>query len=214
MGRVQLSMKQPALTALSFSMCLAVALSYAYAEPQGPPAKPMTLEDFADEDAAERWITVNDGVMGGKSTGGPAFADGILTFAGRTNTDGGGFSSIRSKPGKHDLTGHAGLYLRVKGDGRTYKASLRTDATYRRWAVPFRADFETVEDEWTEVFIPFESFTPSFRGRELNPAPELDPAKVQSLGLMIYDKQDGPFKLQVDWIQAVPAEPSPSPEQP
>jgi hypothetical protein len=25
--------------------------------------------------------------------------------------------------------------------------------------------------------------------------------KINSLGVMIYDKKDGPFKLQVDWIK-------------
>ncbi|MEM9347582.1 MAG: CIA30 family protein [Planctomycetota bacterium] len=207
-------MKQYTLTALSIALTLVFSPGLANADAQRPgSAEPMILEDFADDEVADRWVTVNDGVMGGKSTGGPSFEDGIVTFAGKTNTDGGGFSSIRSKPAEFDLAEQAGLYLRVKGDGRTYKASVRTDVTFRRWSVPFRADFETVKDEWIEVFIPFESFTPSFRGRELDPAPELDPSKVQSLGLMIYDKKDGPFELQVDWIKAVPTKPQPAPEQ-
>ncbi|MEM9110924.1 MAG: CIA30 family protein [Planctomycetota bacterium] len=207
-------MKHYTLTALSIALTLAFSLGLADAGAEQPePAEPMILEDFADDEVADRWVTVNDGVMGGKSTGGPSFEDGIVTFSGKTNTDGGGFSSIRSKPAAFDLAGQAGLYLRVKGDGRTYKASVRTDVTFRRWSVPFRADFETVKGEWAEVFIPFENFTPSFRGRELNPAPELDPSKVQSLGLMIYDKKDGPFEIQVDWIKAVPTNPEPSVDQ-
>lgn len=167
------------------------------------------LDNFDDaKAAAKRWITVNDNVMGGRSKGGPSFADGLLRFTGSTNTNGGGFSSVRTVPADHDLTGHAGLLLRVKGDGRTYKASFRTDVTNGRWKIPFRADFETVDGQWQTVFIPFEAFKPTFFGREIrkNP-PALDLAKVQSLGLMIYDKQDGAFKLSVDWIKAVPQPP-------
>jgi len=170
---------------------------------------PHVIEYFDSDDVTERWVTVNDNVMGGRSTGGPAFADGILTFSGATNTNGGGFSSIRMQPDEHDLTGHDGLLLRVRGDGRTYKASIRTDVMRGRWLIPFRADFETVANEWIEVFIPMDAFTPSFFGREIrDDPPALDPAKVSSIGLMIYDGQDGPFTLEVDWIAAVQATPA------
>ena len=163
------------------------------------------LAHFNDAEASlERWITVNDNVMGGKSKGGPSFANGLLTFKGATNTDGGGFSSIRTTPEAMDLTGTAGLLLRVKGDGRTYRASLRTDASNGRWKIPFRAEFNTVKDQWVTVFVPYDAMTPTFWGREIrdNP-PTLELDKVQSMGLMIYDKEDGPFELQVDWIKAV-----------
>ena len=188
------------LSALAFAL---LALP-AHADEPGE-AQAIVLDDFADAAAAEeRWMTVNDNVMGGRSTGGPEFADGLLTFSGSTNTNGGGFSSIRTRPADHDLTGNAGLLIRVRGDGRTYKASLRTDVTNGRWQIPFRADFDTVEGQWLEVFIPFEDFTPTFMGREIRDnAPVLDLAEVQSMGFMIYDKQDGPFQLEVDWVQAV-----------
>ena len=51
--------------------------------------------------------------------------------------------------------------------------------------------------------MPFEDYVPSFRGREFRDPPPLELDKVQSMGLMIYDKQDGPFRLEVDWIKAV-----------
>lgn len=191
------------------TFCLLIG-GQALAEPQRDADKTeaepgLVLDDFNDIRAAiKRWTTVNDNVMGGKSKGGPTFANGVLTFAGSTNTDGGGFSSIRTNPEDHDLSGQAGLLLRVRGDGRTYMASLRTDASTDRWKIPFRAEFETVEGEWQTVFIPFEKFTPTFWGREIrdNP-PTLELDKVQAIGLMIYDKKDGPFKLEVDWIKAV-----------
>lgn len=166
------------------------------------------LEDFNDpRKAAERWMTVNDNVMGGRSKGGPSFADGLLTFQGETNTNGGGFSSIRTKPSPIDLSNTTGFLLRVKGDGRTYKAAIRTDASIRGSRIPFRADFPTVKDEWVTVFVPFKNMTPSFRGFPLKDPPALELDKVEAMGLMIYDKKDGPFKLQVDWIKAVPQVP-------
>lgn len=216
MKNASLSIGLPTLAAL----CLLIA-GLSYAEPQRGPSEPepkadksMMLDDFDDVQAClKRWMTVNDNVMGGRSKGGPSFSGGLLTFEGSTNTNGGGFSSIRTRPSDHDLTGHAGVLLRVKGDGRTYKASFRTDVSNGRWKIPFRADFDTKKDAWQTVFIPFEDFTPTFMGRQIrNNPPELELDKVQSMGLMIYDKKDGAFELQVDWIKAVRQKPTPDGE--
>jgi hypothetical protein len=48
--------------------------------------------------------------------------------------------------------------------------------------------------------LPVESFVATFRGRKVPFAPRLDPAKVRALGLMISDKQAGPFELLVDRV--------------
>lgn len=170
----------------------------------------MVLADFDGEKVAEGWKTVNDNVMGGRSKGGPSFSDGVLTFSGATNTNGGGFSSIRTQPGKFDLSGKDGLVIRARGDGRTYKAELRTDIKMRSWELPFRADFTTVKGEWREFFVPLDSFKPTFFGQKLPVAPALDPAKVSSMGFMIYDKKDGAFSLEVDWVKAVAEKPTSS----
>ena len=161
------------------------------------------ITDFEEKDVSEGWKTVNDNVMGGRSTGGPSFGEGRLTFQGSTNTDGGGFSTVRTQPGEHDLSGMAGLLIRVKGDGRTYKMGLRTNVRNGWSRMPFRADFATEEGKWKEVFLPFASFGPTFHGRSLKNAPALDLSQVSSFEFMIYDKKDGPFLLEVDWIKAV-----------
>ena len=83
-----------------------------------PPAKdPHLLTDFGEPDVAKKWITVNDNVMGGRSEGGPAFKDGLLVFSGKTNTDGGGFSSIRTRRARWNIGSATGVVLRVRGDG-------------------------------------------------------------------------------------------------
>jgi NADH dehydrogenase [ubiquinone] 1 alpha subcomplex assembly factor 1 len=51
------------------------------------------------------------------------------------------------------------------------------------------------------------NLVPTFRGRVLSGEPPLDPAKVTSVGFLIADKQDGPFRLEVAWIKTVPAAP-------
>lgn len=171
--------------------------------PETAPAEPTALVDFSQKEEADRWVTVNDNVMGGRSRGGPTFKENRLIFAGATNTNGGGFSSIRTKPQEWPLDGAAGLRMRVRGDGRTYKAEVGTDAEVANFRVAYRADFETRKGEWTEVTVPFSAFEPTVMGRNVaDRAPALAAEDVKTLGFMIYDGKDGPFELEVDWIKA------------
>jgi hypothetical protein len=148
------------------------------------------------------WHVVNDNVMGGRSRGGFRLEDRSLVFEGTTNTDGGGFSSIRSEDRPFDLEAYDRIRLRVRGDGRTYTFRLTTgDTRNERRRPSYWADFETHGDDWEVVDVPFRLFRPRWRGRWLE-GPELNPRAIDSLGLMIYDNRDGPFRLEVDWIRA------------
>jgi monofunctional biosynthetic peptidoglycan transglycosylase len=143
--------------------------------------------------------------MGGRSEGTFTIEQGTLRFAGRTNTDGGGFSSIRTKPVQLDLSKYGGIRLHVKGDGRRYTWRLTTDARWRGAEVSYWADFETDTGAWSVVDIPFSSFVPRYRGTRLD-GPELNPARITGMGLMIYDKLDGPFELRLASVHAVAAQ--------
>jgi hypothetical protein len=61
--------------------------------------------------------------------------------------------------------------------------------------------------EWEEHRLPLKQFVPTFRGRVLSGKPPLDPAKVTSVGVLISDKQDGPFRLEIAWVHASLATP-------
>ena len=158
------------------------------------------LFDFSGENPAAKWVTVNDNVMGGRSKGGFSIKGDQLLFTGSTNTNGGGFSSIRSRPKSLGLAGRDGVMIRFKGDGRTYKFGLQMSGS----RATYRADFDTKADSkgWQVARIPFDSFAPSWRGMKLSrDRYPLRRDKVESLGVMIYDKKDGPFRLEVDWIK-------------
>ena len=146
------------------------------------------------------WYVVNDNVMGGRSEGTVNDEDGVVRFSGKTNTNGGGFSSIRTRALQLDLSDYTGLELRVRGDGRRYTWRLTTDASWRGRQVAYWADFDTRSGSWTDVRIPFSRFVPRFRGYQLD-GPALDPARITGMGLMIYDNEDGPFELQLAGIQ-------------
>lgn len=160
------------------------------------------LTDFSDRESESiQWYAVNDGVMGGLSEGQPNINEsGYLIFAGKTFLENnGGFSSIR-KNVDLDLSAYQGIALRVKGDGRSYDLHLTTNNLSWLMRVSYRKKFDT-NGQWQDVFIPFEQLSASVRGRTLE-GNVFDPAKVQSIGFMIADKQAGPFELVIDSVAA------------
>jgi len=158
------------------------------------------VTDFSSESPDLGWYVQNDNVMGGRSEGGFEQGEGELIFAGSTNTNGGGFSSIRTRPFELDLSNFDGIQLRVKGDGRSYIWQLQTNALWRGRRISYWADFDTTAGEWSTLNIPFSNFFPQFRGYKLD-GPELDPGQITEYGVYIYDKKDGPFELHLDSVQ-------------
>ena len=157
--------------------------------------------DQTDSDSLS-WRVVDDGVMGGLSKGKIQVAEGILTFSGKLSLENnGGFSSLRTEKLKMNLAGADGLVARVRGDGRTYQMRFNTEARFRGMEVSFKADFTTKKGEWTEIKVPFDQFKGSFRGMSLSKE-KFDPGKITRVGLLLGDKKQGPFELQVDWIRS------------
>jgi hypothetical protein len=162
------------------------------------------LFDFRSPESVKGWIVVNDTVMGGRSEGGFEHREDGLVFTGRTNTDGGGFSSIRGPlPDRADLSRADGLSIRLRGaGGRSFKLDLRQTRGNQRPGVAYRADIPMQgTGDWEELRIPFTAFVASWRGQPVAGA-ILEPGDVTHLGLFIYDDKDGPFRLEVDRIEA------------
>lgn len=164
--------------------------------------KHRVIFEFDGSASGGGWTSVNDDVMGGISKGGFRINNaGILEFAGVVSLENnGGFASIRSRPGTHDLSGYEGLLVRVRGDGKRYACNIRTD--FEIMAGSYQQRFETKKNEWQEIALPFRDFVATSFGQVMRDAPKLDTAKIPSFGFTISDKQTGPFRLEVDWISA------------
>ena len=152
-----------------------------------PPQR--TLVDFGNDAEPKRWRTILDGVMGGRSSGEFEVEDGRMLFTGVLNTNGGGFSSVR-RPGR-DLQlgqpGEEGIWLRVRGDGRTYTLRLRQPSSGRRYAASYRSTFATDKDQgWQQVFVPYSALVPTWRGRQLD-LPAVQPTRVDEIGIGAMD---------------------------
>ena len=156
--------------------------------------------NFETSSETQAWRAVNDGVMGGLSSGGPRFENGHMVFQGVINTNGGGFSSVRSSVPEGALSNASGINLRVRSDGRDYKLTLRSSAAWRGRRVSFQAPIPRSEvGEWAEVSVPFSELQGTIFGRNVRGA-RFDKDAVFELGIILADGKDGPFRLDVDWI--------------
>jgi len=162
-----------------------------------------TLVDFTDSAGSPEWEVVNDGVMGGVSASQFCILEnGIAVFTGVVSLEnGGGFASVRSQPIGRDLRGLDAFIVRVRGDGRRYKFTVRMEtgpdtATYQ-------TAFSTTAGVWEEHRMPVPDFIPTFRGRRLTGAPPLEVGRESSLGFLISDQQAGMFHLAIGSIKGV-----------
>jgi hypothetical protein len=159
-----------------------------------------TLLEFDDGADVALWRPVDDVVMGGVSRS--AFGQagpGIARFGGAVSLENsGGFASVRTPPRDWDTAGATAFVLRVRGDGKTYKFTLRTGDGFD--GIQYQARFVAPAGEWHDVRLPVRDFVATFRGRKVPSAPALDAAQVRALGLMISDQQVGSFELLVDRI--------------
>lgn len=144
--------------------------------------------------SAGSWYAVNDGVMGGVSSGEMTVTDKQLLFHGELSLqNNGGFASVR-RPVNEDMTGSIGVRLTVKGDGRKYQFRLRQDRNFD--GVAWRHMFST--DGSTQVLeLKYADFEPVFRGRIVRSAGPVVAGQITQIGFMIADKTEGAFALSV-----------------
>ena len=124
-----------------------------------------TLLDFDDAADVALWRPVDDVVMGGvsRSTFEQAGA-GIARFRGNVSLENfGGFASVRTPPRDWDTARAQAFLLRVRGDGKAYKFTVRTSDGFD--GIQYQSRFIATAGEWTDVRLPVDGFVATFRGR-------------------------------------------------
>jgi hypothetical protein len=162
-----------------------------------------TLFDFADPAAVKAWQAIDDRVMGGVSQSRLRFdPNGHAVFEGEVSlARNGGFASVRSNPGERGLAGATTCLIEVRGSGPSFKLSLLTDDGFD--SLNYQFAFTPASPGWQTLHLPLAAFRATFRGREVAGAPALDPAAIRQVGLMIADRQAGPFALAIRHISLI-----------
>lgn len=164
-------------------------------------AQTIDIINPANDIGIKNWYLVNDDVMGGVSKSSIELNNqNKLVFKGFLSLENnGGFASTRLALNKGKLKEVKAFKIKFKGDGNSYKLRLRQN---NRRAV-YSSKFITNPKKWLEVKIPVEEFKPTWRGFSYTNYPKVDTEKIITLGLQISDKQEGNFKLEIEYIKAV-----------
>ena len=186
------------MTLIILNGILALFAASVIAHADEPTSK--TLDDFDKTQTAGTWKSINDGVMGGLSKGGPKVSkQHNLVFKGDISLENnGGFSSIRTAGKTMDLSAYDGIEIKVKGDGRMYYLTTRSNG---RRMLAYWSPIQPPKDEWVVIRVPFDTFYATYFGKKL-PALKLNTSKVTSIGFMLYDKKAGPFAIEAKYMRA------------
>lgn len=160
------------------------------------------ITDFTNL-ALQKWKTVNDGVMGGVSYSHLQIqTSGNGVFIGEIFLDnGGGFASVKNQS-PINLDGFENIRINIKGDGNQYSFRFRTGNAMQKhhWAYEFK--FQTEAGTWQDIRLPLSEFKAVYRGKILDNVPNADLSAILEYGFLIGDRQEGPFRLEIDHIEA------------
>lgn len=169
------------------------------------PELPHLLFDFSEPGAVAHWAPIDDRVMGGMSrsclchdAAGHAVFEGVVSLE-----QNGGFASVRTTPGARGKpgAGAGAVLIEVRAAGQRFKLSLLTDDGFD--SLNYQTPFEPATADWKVLRLQLAEFRATFRGRDVLGAPALDPARIRQVGLMIADRQAGPFALDIRRISLV-----------
>ncbi|NNC69204.1 MAG: CIA30 family protein [Flavobacteriaceae bacterium] len=158
--------------------------------------------DFGEKKDGKDWYVVNDAVMGGRSASNISLTKNSLIFKGNVSLENnGGFASVRSERKELDLSPYKTVTIRFrsKSKERTFALRLNTNDVYYRPS--YNQNFQSITSDWQEVTFNLADFKETrlgnFTGRTIDQE-KLE--RVIRIGIMLNDKKQGDFELEVDSI--------------
>jgi hypothetical protein len=118
------------------------------------------------------------------------------------------WASVRSADTWLDLSALSGIQMAVRGDGKTYRAILRTKDTYGTIEYTAVIPAKPSAHKWRTVQLSWNDFRPCYKagmisGVDVDQVPPLDPRNIKNFGFGVGDRQWGPFHLEIKFIKAV-----------
>lgn len=147
------------------------------------------------------WYVINDGVMGGRSSGAVVALDDSLLFKGQVSLENnGGFSSLRSPFTTYDLSDYTKVTIRYRAQDYSFAFNL---ATSRVWFRPvYRMQIPDTKGEWKTLTYNLKDFKEVVVGKATGKKiSENQLAKVIRLGFITNEKRANNFTLEIDSIR-------------
>ncbi|MBN3520923.1 CIA30 family protein [Algoriphagus lutimaris] len=157
------------------------------------------LYQFDKNSPTRDWRVVDDGVMGGRSSGnfyvnqsGNGVFEGFVSLE-----NNGGFSSVRYRK-TFQIQSQKTIRIQLKGDGSTYQFRVKANSNDLH---SYIGEFKT-SGEWEIVEIELTKMYPAFRGRTLS-IPNFDKDHIEELAFLIGNKKEQKFHLEIKSIQLI-----------
>ncbi|KNC82208.1 hypothetical protein SARC_05506 [Sphaeroforma arctica JP610] len=177
------------------------------------------LFSFRNSTDLSKWVVTSDASMGGFSKAEKVLSAresvlfrGTLSTAVPATMKNSGYCALRSKPladkselfkirGNHDLSDFDSLEIRLRGDGRAYAVNIQTDGIQEQDLYQTFL-YTKGGPDWETVRLPLRDFALTFRGFMQNHQVVLNASNVRTIGFLLADRLDGPFNLEIDYINA------------
>lgn len=153
--------------------------------------------DFTQQSNISSWRIVDDGVMGGRSQGNFKIDEnGNGVFYGNVSLENnGGFSSLRYRFAKIDVSKNSKVILKLKGDGKKYQFRVKdNDNNYYSYINYFETS-----NNWQLIEINLADMYPTFRGRKLN-MNNFSSNEIEEIAILIGNSKKESFRLEIDKI--------------
>lgn len=181
---------------------------------------PRMIMNFADKENFLKFGVKTDADIRGKSTASISYNDetktgvfeGVLDLtvddeaARVAMLTKSGYAAIRfpgfAKP--MDLQQYDCFRIRAKGDGRVYVLNIVPFERYmeEEWRM-FQVPLVTKAGVWQTTTIPFGALMSSYRGKIDENHGLYFGQEVLSVGILMAQRQAGPFRLELDWLKAI-----------
>ncbi|MEM7110548.1 MAG: CIA30 family protein [Bacteroidota bacterium] len=163
----------------------------------------VTRIDFGSEDGQTDWRVVNDGVMGGLSTGEVKYSETSMTFSGDVSLENnGGFASIRSAYAKRDLSVFKKIKIKYRSEGYDFGLSLSRDRRF--WIPNYKQNLPQTDGQWKTIEFDLMEFKEYYVGRPTGAKIDGDLlAQIIQIGLITNEKRAGAFKIEVDYLEFI-----------
>lgn len=154
--------------------------------------------NFKTNGDIQKWIIVDDVVMGGRSMGKMELdEDGFGVFKGHISLENnGGFSSVRYRPQPIAVSDFTKMVVMLQGDGKKYQLRIK-NSIHNSYS--YIAPFNT-SGEWQQIVIELADMYPKFRGRRLD-LPNFAHDKIEEIAFLIGNKNAESFKLRIESIE-------------
>ena len=157
--------------------------------------------NFGSTGNSQNWYAVNDGVMGGLSSGVLEETNNSIVFSGVVSLENnGGFASIRSTYDNYKLAKFNKVEVKYQSSGYDFAMTMEM---HKRFYMPyFKFNLPDTGNKWKTVTIELADFEAFSLGKKLGYGLDKDSKNdIIRMGFISNEKNAGKYQIEIDYIK-------------